>query len=234
MSTESPPAHRALQRLVRAGFRDFEKSRPKKSLDSESLLGNAINAVLVLCGVRPAARLDLGEPGPAFRAALGRLRPLAQLIPWRSSTEPLVVLSSKMRGKGRIREDVATVVESRGSDLSPPVSDAMGRLLGYRCRYEASDDDESTLVWDQRGVVSLRVHIQRIDRAGGGPVEVVGLAGFGCGPSVSASRAAAIFRRTTVKWGQAATRALGGALVTLPGPDRQGFMVVGFSASVSK
>ena len=215
----------ALQRLARAAATDGARG-------AEAVLVNALNAALVLCGVRVAARMDDStHPGPAFMRALSATG--LRLVEWGGrASEPLVVRASSWPPSPRAAIDLATVVQSRGSDLEQPVVGAMGRLLGYRCAYEASARSNRT--WNARGIASLMAVVQALRSDGGGPLHELQLAGFGCGRSVPAARAAAVFRRMTAEWAQAATRALGGATVRLPGTSAHpAYLVVGFHISTS-
>ncbi len=213
-------ASRAVQALARAAARDGARAS-----DAEDVLENAINAVLVLAGVRPAARLDHHRGvGPAFSRALKTLavrsgRPL-RLQPWGpSSVEPPVVDTQRCSAR-----DIATVVEGSDSDLTPTISAAMGRLLGYRCPYRESD---SGTRWKGAGVIALTADVQRVD-AGTMGAATLWLAGFGCARGEDAP---GTMRRMVNEWGQASSRALAGSIIRVAGVS---WLIVGFRVTLEK
>jgi len=210
MPTQRLDAQPVLPKLVTASVRDGASPR-----DAESCMLKSINTALVWAGVRPAARLDSSPDGPAFRRAVQSIakasgRPL-RMVRWgRSDTEPLVIDAQRCRP-----QDVEAIVHA-DSDLTPSVSAAMGRLLGYRCLYRDSADAKA---WKSAGVMTLYADVQRADaesmksdmRAG---LVSLWLAGFGCSrQDMDDQQMARMLRRMIKEWGQASSRTLAGSIV---------------------
>jgi hypothetical protein len=143
------------------------------------------------------------------------------LLPWGDGGEPLVLNPSRCS-----RRDVAVVAAARrgDSDLDPPLSGAMGRLLGYACRYDLSPDGRA---WRARGLVQLHVHLMR----DGVELPPVWLGAFGCGLSVGRQAFDRIVARTRQRWQLAANRALAGTRCTTP--DGRTWVVTRFTVTAS-
>ena len=107
-------------------------------------------------------------------------------------------------------KDVKDAIAIRDtSDLVHPLSGAMGRILGYRCPYEAGIGK-----WDARGSVVLKafVSVDGVEKPGS-----LFLAGFGCGARVSEQRVARIAAGIVADWQVKATQALAGVRFTTSG-----------------
>ena len=138
-----------LRRLVAALDSEYKPSLSPKRLDE---IGDALNAALVVVGIRSGARLD-GSSYSRFKR---------RCVAWNKSVfldtvhkeakrkgipleilrsyEPLIFDSSKARpDDARLLADKYNDAEMRKrGDLTEPIVGAMGRVLGYGCRYPRS------------------------------------------------------------------------------------------------
>ena len=178
------------------------------SIDSYS---DAINASLVLCGARSGARLDNGnyKGDSAFITLLLKLAKKSKHIVVVKGSEPIIADMTKCS-----KADI-DMINKEGSDLQPDISAAMGRIFGYRCKYEKSS-------WQQNGHISLEVLIRVF---GCDQMHHQQLAAFGCGPSVSVKEMRAKVLDAYKYWVASNCHALAGAVVDVKGFS---FAVVGF------
>ena len=219
-STYAP--REALVILSRAIAVDVKKNDRAKF---EGLLGCAVNACLVLAGVRPAARLEYytkpGRPhvdteffreilriAAALRRATGRRLEVVNF--GGHGIEPLLVDTDRADPR-----DVATLRASVGGDLVEPLVSAMGRTLGYRCPFDPVRDSHN---------VRLGVRIEGCI-VGDGSSSF--LAAFGCAGKRRAEREHAVLVRD---WLAPAARALAGTIVE--GPGGRTYVVAGFELDV--
>lgn len=195
-----------LKRLYVAAAKDARRSKPSAAADMDGPL----NVMLVLTGVRRAARVESVRRGSALEAAVLRLaqrypRRIAILYWGCHDTEPLILHPALLHTRDAIA--ITECTAENVSDLQEPVSGAMGRLLGYRCPYAGVGR------WDARGTVTLEFYIMvdGIEQSGGW------LAGFGCGQDVSQRAFRAASARASRDWQVKANLALAGTTFTAQG-----------------
>jgi hypothetical protein len=121
-----------LRRLAAAAYLDEGKPRQSRDGPAPDALGNAVNAAMVLAGLRPGARFESLAAGSHFVRELstiveedrsGRFR----LLP---NSEPMLIDLRRVSAR-----DV-TVLERlyvNGHDHEERLVGAMGRALGYAC-----------------------------------------------------------------------------------------------------
>ena len=201
-------------------------------------MADAVNAALVCAGARCAARLDQGYEyrrnvaSPRRSAFIESVKAFERgvigVVSWgrpagpRADPEPLVVNLRCLRAANVDLRDVDAVRANVGSDLEPGISGALGRLLGYPCRYDKEGG------WDRMGTLSLYAHVHAIDvkTARVTRRERLWLAGFGCGRDVSQKEMRSHVVAAHTRWVAPCSRALAGAVVDLD--DRTKLVIDGF------
>ena len=199
---------------------------------------HAINACLVLAGVRTAARLEhrmrdgrAGGPGPFWReveaqcalaaaGAFGRRRRVGVRTYGGNgaSQEPLVVNLDEASA-----EDLAALAGS--DDMQEPLLSAMGNLLGYRCRLPDKRRSRASSY-----TVELLAHLQWYHHGDGKdmgdpPRMTRQVAAFMCGDGDEAARATQVLERA---WSEPARALMQGAEFDGPEPGLV-CVVAGFS-----
>jgi hypothetical protein len=147
-----------------------------RAMERDGPIGNnwqhAINACLVIAGVRTAARLEYYVRDIRHSHFIRSLQRLGAKTNTRvvffgfGNSEPLLVDLNRAN-----QSDLKILQESQNrSDLEEPLLGAMGRLLQYQCPYPGGE-------FHANPGMSLNVQIQNIDS---GALESRWLAGFGC------------------------------------------------------
>ena len=204
-------AAETLKRLVKALEKDVSRSSKRSSED----LGDAINAALVLHGVRSGALLDHSyytlqkPPAALLRAVTAEARRLkAKVKVLKSEAGHLIVFDATA-----VSAPDQAVLGSSGwtNDMQEPVLGAMGRALGYACTYPQNDEP--------RRIMHFEAVLHGRETAS---EDSVWLAGFFCkAGNVShgddGDKGDDVYKACVDRWLAPAMQALGGAMLSYHG-----------------
>lgn len=202
-----------LQRLVDAFEADQRAAGRRVFRDGDVgvAFDVALNAMLVVTGVRSACRLETyGRPPMRFMRCLADIGRKFRLVEWGGDDlEPLFVNTDLVDPA-----DVELLVHARGGDLEPPIDGPMGRVLQYPCPPPKRGTAAAASL-----LVSLEARVQRLDD---GRTITTRPAAFFCDSQAAQQRHA---REKRLSWVAPALRALAGCEVTFGG---RRYVVCGF------
>lgn len=223
---------RFINSLVRAAR--FWDSRKERENDVVTCI---LNVVLVWADIRKGARIEIGE----MKGSVERQRFLEELRRRFPADDPCLRLTwttydSKQRDQNCYKEpvlvnvkrqrekDLRVLAKHHGPDLEEPLVSAMGRALGYPCKYPADYAWNKGLrevgFWCEYTFVRLSSLPTTNNGKNGKTVDRANLAGFGCdGKRHSDKATREIMLRKEEEWVKPANALLGGRQFTLQSRD---------------